>query len=153
MLHDLIHYDHKVLYYGPKTASQIASTLGKYHKTNRTALSIPAKHEFTYQQQTENQVLMADYDMVQSEITWLRINEKFSPEELPKVRMFNEYFGGNMSGIVFQDIRESKALAYSAYASYGTPSKKEDPFYMMGYVGCQADKMKESINAMQALLD
>ena len=153
LLHTLIHHKHKVLYYGPKSAKQLATILGKYHRTNVPEKRIPAIHKFKYQTQNENEVLIVDYDMVQSEITWIRLNEKFNVDKLPKIRMFNEYFGGNMSGIVFQDIRESKALAYSAYASYGTPSEKEDPFYMLGYVGCQADKMKESISAMQALLD
>ncbi len=153
ILHSLIHYKHKVLYYGPKSADYIAGILSRYHRTFQPEKRIPAKHEFVYQKQNENQVYLVDYDMVQSEITWIRTNDQFSVNKLPKVRMFNEYFGGNMSGIVFQDIRESKALAYSAYASYGTPSKKDDPFYMLGYVGCQSDKMKESITAMQALLD
>jgi predicted Zn-dependent peptidase len=68
------------------------------------------------------------------------------------IQMFNEYFGGNMSGIVFQEIRESKALAYSTFAAYGTPSRKNEPFYMTAYVGCQADKMKEAIAGMQELV-
>jgi predicted Zn-dependent peptidase len=153
MIHNLLGYSHKVLYYGPKSANQLSRVLSQYHGTFRPEKRIPEIHKFVYQKQQKNQVLMTDYDMVQSEISWIRINDQFSPEVLPSIKMFNEYFGGNMSGIVFQDIRESKALAYSAYASYGVPSQKKDPFYMMGYVGCQADKMKESITAMQALLD
>jgi predicted Zn-dependent peptidase len=58
-----------------------------------------------------------------------------------------------MSGIVFQEIRESKALAYSTYASFITPQKKEYPFSMIAYVGCQADKMKEAVEGMQQLLN
>jgi predicted Zn-dependent peptidase len=153
MIHNLLGYSHKVLYYGPKSANQLSRVLSQYHGTFRPEKRIPEIHKFVYQKQQKNQVLMTDYDMVQSEISWIRINDQFSPEVLPSIKMFNEYFGGNMSGIVFQDIRESKALAYSAYASYGVPSQEKDPFYMMGYVGCQADKMKESITAMQALLD
>lgn len=57
-----------------------------------------------------------------------------------------------MSGIVFQEIRESKALAYSTYAAFNTPAKKEYPFSMGAYVGCQADKMKEAIEGMEQLL-
>jgi len=57
-----------------------------------------------------------------------------------------------MGSVVFQTIRESKALAYSTYAYYNTPSKKESPFYMMAYIGCQADKMSEAIKGMNELL-
>jgi predicted Zn-dependent peptidase len=151
ILHTLNNYPHQVLYYGPRTVEEIAMALNQYHQVGKTFNTIPAKHNFSYQTQEKNSVLFADYDMVQAEISWIRTNNKYNTKELPTINMFNEYFGGNMSGIVFQDIRESKALAYSAYASYRTPSRKDDPFYMMGYIGCQSDKMDESINAMQAL--
>jgi predicted Zn-dependent peptidase len=57
-----------------------------------------------------------------------------------------------MGSVVFQTIRESKALAYATYAFYNTPAKKEYPFYMVAYVGCQADKMNEAIKGMNELL-
>lgn len=153
ILHDLSAYHHTVLYYGPKSAQVIALTLSRYHRAPPGVLETPEKHNFIRNKQNENEVLLTNYDMVQSEIMWVRNNELFNLKKLPKIEMFNEYFGGNMSGIVFQDIRESKALAYSCYAAYGVPTKKNEPFSMMGYVGCQADKMEESIQAMQALLD
>ncbi len=153
MIHELSSYHHSVLYYGPKSVHDIVSTLNRYHKLPEGVTETPEMHKFTRQEQNKNEVLLTDYDMVQSEIMWVRNNELFDLNKLPQIKMFNEYFGGNMSGIVFQDIRESKALAYSCYAAYGIPSKKSEPFSMTGYVGCQADKMKESIDAMQALLD
>ncbi len=153
MLHNLSAYNHKVLYYGPKDANEIATVLRQKHIAPEVVLETPALHKFNYESQQQNEVLLAEYDMVQAEVMWVRNNNQFDVAELPRINMFNEYFGGNMSGIVFQDIRESKALAYSCYASYGVPSKDDEPFYMMGYVGCQADKMNESIAAMQALLD
>jgi predicted Zn-dependent peptidase len=57
-----------------------------------------------------------------------------------------------MAGIVFQNIRESRALAYGTFSSFQTPEKREDPFYILAYVGTQADKLKESIDAMNDLL-
>ncbi len=39
------------------------------------------------------------------------------------------------------------------YASYETPAKKEDPFFILAYIGCQADKMNEAIDGMNALLN
>ena len=66
--------------------------------------------------------------------------------------MFNNYFGGNMGSIVFQTIRESKALAYSTSALFMTPEKKDDPYYVSAYVGSQADKLNEAIAAMNELL-
>jgi predicted Zn-dependent peptidase len=36
---------------------------------------------------------------------------------------------------------------------YGIPAKKEDPFYILAYIGCQADKMNEAIRGMNDLLN
>ena len=58
-----------------------------------------------------------------------------------------------MGALVFQTIRESKALAYSTNANVFTPDKKEDPYYISAYVGCQADKFNESVKAMNELLN
>ena len=65
--------------------------------------------------------------------------------------MYNEYFGNGMSAIVFQTIRESKALAYSTFSSFRIPRKKEDQFSILSYVGTQSDKYKEAIKAMDEL--
>jgi len=67
--------------------------------------------------------------------------------------MYNEYFGGGMSGIVFQDLRESKALAYSTFSSFTNPRKKEDSHYNIAYIGAQADKLPEAMAGMYALLN
>ena len=112
-----------------------------------------AKANFTYTEQTKNQVLFADYNMVQSEIRWVRNTAPYSADKEPVIDIFNNYFGGGMSGLVFQTIRESKALAYSTFAFYAKPDKKEDPFYTLAYVGSQADKFSESVVAMNELLN
>ena len=103
--------------------------------------------------QAQNQVLFADYDMVQSEIRWVRNIPGYDPLKQPAINMFNNYFGGGMGSLVFQTIRESKALAYSTSSFVGTPDKKEDPYFISAYVGCQADKFNESVKAMNELLN
>jgi predicted Zn-dependent peptidase len=91
--------------------------------------------------------------MVQAEVSWLNKSDKnYDSTAVPTLQLFNEYFGGGMSSIVFQTIRESKALAYSTYSFYQTPSKKTDPYYTIAYVGTQADKINEAIPAMNELL-
>ena len=57
-----------------------------------------------------------------------------------------------MGSLVFQNIRESKALAYATFGYYGSPSKKDGKYYLLAYVGSQADKFKEAVKAMDELL-
>jgi predicted Zn-dependent peptidase len=153
LLHDLFNHKHSVLYFGPKSMASFALSLKGMHKMPAQFKAIPAAVKFERSQQTTNQVLFANYDMVQSEIRWFRNASGYAPEKEAVVDLFNGYFGSGMGSVVFQTIRESKALAYSTFAFFNKPSKKEDPFSVVAYVSCQADKMNDAVKGMNALLD
>ncbi len=153
LLHGLNKYPHDVLYYGPQPLPFLTASLKKMHTLPATFKAAPVKTNFKPAEQTNNQVLFANYNMVQAETRWIRNNNLYDPEQEAIVNMFNNYFGGGMGAVVFQTIRESKALAYSTFAFYVTPEKKEDPFYTIAYVGSQADKFNEAVNAMNELLN
>jgi len=92
--------------------------------------------------------------MVQAEIYWIRNEAPFDPTKEATVDVFNNYFGtGGFSSIVLQDLRESKALAYSTSAQYVTPGKKEDRGFFAAYIGAQADKLNEAVKGMNDLLN
>jgi predicted Zn-dependent peptidase len=65
---------------------------------------------------------------------------------------FDEYFGGGMAGLVFQEIREFRALAYAANAHYLRDENPLQRGYLLAHVGCQADKTFEAIDVMLGLL-
>jgi len=153
LLHDLANYKHQILYYGPKTAMEIASELKNTHPAPAQFKALPAPKKFMQQDQNTNQVLLAHYDMVQAEVYWVRNSDKYNPTQVPEISFFNEYFGGGMGSIVFQTIRESKALAYSTFAYYGTPSNKDYRSAFRAYIGTQSDKFSESVTAMNELLN
>ncbi len=150
-LHSLTGYKHRVFYYGPADAKQVVATVSKDHKVPATLRDYPAERTYERLAMDSNVVYFVDFPMVQAEILWLSKGEKFDPKEVPEAQMFNQYFGGDMSSVVFQEIRESKALAYATFAAYSTPGRKDDPFYLFGYVGTQADKLPEAIPAMNEL--
>jgi predicted Zn-dependent peptidase len=153
-LKQLTSYQHKIWYFGPLPIASLTQTLSKEHKMNKTPMPYPAQVEFVRTETNENKVLFVDYNMVQSEIMWInRSATGFDATKAPVITMFNEYFGGGMSSIVFQTIRESKALAYSTYSRYNSPSKQKDPYYIIAYVGTQADKFNDAVPAMNELLN
>lgn len=149
---NLNNYEQTVIYYGPTSLPNLVGKLNTLHKVPTTFTPTPAAKEFKQVAQTSNQVLFTDYDMVQAETRWIRNTETYDPNKSTIVNVFNNYFGGGMGSLVFQTIRESKALAYSTFGFYVAPQKKEDQYYMMSYVGSQADKFKEATVAMNELL-
>ena len=58
-----------------------------------------------------------------------------------------------MSSILFQEIRESKSLAYAVGAAYQPSSKKEDYDLMAAYIGTQANKLPQAVDAMMELMN
>src|SRR5690606_22691844 len=149
---NLNNYEQTVIYYGPESLKNLTAKLGSLHKVPANfAVAAPSK-TFKQQAQSKNQVLFTDYDMVQAETRWIRNTTAYDPAQTTLVSVFNNYFGGGMGSIVFQTIRESKALAYSTYGYYVQPQKKSDQYYMMSYVGSQADKFGDAVGAMNELL-
>lgn len=67
--------------------------------------------------------------------------------------LYNEYMGGSMAGVIFQEIRELRSLGYSAYAAYQYDKLNRTPGYLMGYLGTQTDKTVEGCQAMGELLN
>lgn len=152
-LHNLMNYKHSVIYYGPAPINDLTKSIKTFHTLPKQFQEYPSAEKFSMVKQEKNQVLFADYDMVQSEIYWIRNIKNYDPSQEALVSIFNNYFGGGMGSVVFQTIRESKALAYSTFASYVAPGKKEEPYYQIAYVGSQADKMNDAIKAMNELLN
>jgi predicted Zn-dependent peptidase len=152
VLHDLFNFKHRVLYYGPKSGNEVVTSLKPIHKLPATLKDLPKSKTFAQIPTDKNKVLFAHYDMVQAEVFWVRNSDQYNATITPTVNLFNNYFGGGMGSIVFQTIRESKALAYSTYSYFALPSKKTDKDMIMAYVGTQADKFNESTTAMNELL-
>lgn len=153
LLKEMNNYPHRILYYGPAPLSDLSKTIAASHKIPASFKPAMARTDFKPVMQDANAVLFADYNMVQSEIRWVRNTSPYNPGQEAVADVFNNYFGGGMGAIVFQTIRESKALAYSTFAFYSVPQKKDDWFTTIAYVGCQADKFHESVVAMNELLN
>jgi len=151
-IHNLGNYKHKVFYSGPLTIGELDGILNKVHTTPEEYLPTPPFKEFEMTDTDGKSVYLAHYDMVQAEIMWLKKSTELALSESADIDMFNEYFGGGMSSIVFQEIREAKALAYSTYSFYSEASKLGDNNVVLAYVGTQSDKMKDGMEAMNILL-
>ena len=67
--------------------------------------------------------------------------------------MYNEYFGGGMNTVVFQEMREARGLAYSAQAFLSEPSFKDDTYSFMAFIATQNDKMRQAIEAFDEIIN
>ncbi len=148
---DMKNYKQRIFYYG-KDVNAAVTSLNENHKLYGELKEYPVAKEYK-ETETGGNVFFTDYDMVQTELMFLAKGEPFKAENLAASTLFNTYFGSGLSSIVFQEIRESKSLAYSAFASYSNASKKGDSNYVMAYVGTQANKLEQAVDAMMDLMN
>ena len=153
LLKNLTTYKHRILYYGPEKIDLIASNLHTHHTNNTDLLDIPDGLKYEELPLDNPTVFVVDYDMQQAEILLLAKGGLLNISDIPKVSFHNSYFGGGMSSIVFQDMRESKALAYSVYSTYSIPKELGKSHYSFSYVGTQSDKLEEALFSMTELLE
>ncbi|MDD3876870.1 MAG: insulinase family protein [Bacteroidales bacterium] len=92
-----------------------------------------------------------DKKAIQSQIYFLANGNEFNIDEAAYYDAFNEYFGGGFSGLVVQEIREYRSMAYATGASLQTPDLGQKPAYFVGFIGTQADKTKEALDIFMGL--
>ncbi|MBR5083675.1 MAG: insulinase family protein [Prevotella sp.] len=154
LIADLKNHEHTVLYYGPMSEKELDKVLTKYHKTAKKLKAAPIGKEYTEQLTPINEVYIAPYEA--KNIYMVQYHNEGKPwnlEEAPIRTMLNEYFGGGMNTIVFQELRESRGLAYSAAASYSAPFRLNHPETYLTYIVSQNDKMMDCINTFNSILD
>jgi zinc protease len=85
---------------------------------------------------------------VQTQVWFAVEGSAIAVVDRPAADAFSEYFGGSMAGLVFQEVREFRALAYSAHARLARDEEPAQRGVLLGYVGCQADKTFDAIDVM-----
>lgn len=153
-LRRLMKVEHRVMYYGPRSVSDAARVMRKYHQAPPKLEPEPSWDRYTYRATDTAEVLFFDHDMVQAEVIMFgrSLPRLDSTLTLP-TRMFGQYFDGGMGTIVFQTLRESKALAYSTSTWVQTPWDTINPYLVQATIGTQVDKLIDAIDGMQELLN
>ena len=151
---NLKNFEHTITYYGPLTVEQITDAINKNYTVAETLLPIPEPIKFTEQETNENKVLLIHYDTKQINMAMIHKGGKFDKNLEPYHMMYNYYFdGGGMGGIVFQEMREARGLAYSAVAYYQSPGNLEQSYHIYATIATQSDKMIEAIEAFNSILN
>ena len=65
---------------------------------------------------------------------------------------FNQYMSGGFTGIIMNEIRVKRSMAYSAYGVDATPELPGKDCYFIGYVGTQSDKVNDAISVYMDIL-
>ena len=132
--------------------NELVETLNEQHHTADELVEVQPV-SIPYLTTPNNRVLLAHYDAKQIYyMQYCNLERPFSTEHDAIVNLYNSYFGGGMNAIVFQEMREARALAYSSYA-YLSEGDLDDPYIYYAFIATQNDKMRSAIEAFDEIIN
>lgn len=153
-IRQLTHFEHQIYYYGPRPMEQLAEVVDRLHPTPDLLQPALPPYRFSQLDTSRNEVLFLDFPIVQTDVMLVsKGTPRFSLDEHIMREWYNNYFGHGLSSIVFQEIREAKALAYSTYAYFSSPRRRDQAHYLQAYVGTQPDKLSVALPAMVDIIN
>lgn len=153
-IHNQNSYKHRILYYGPSSSKDLLAIINQHHQIPETLKDIPAGNEYPYLETPATKVLIAPYDAKQIYMAQIsNLDKKYDPAIEPVRELYNEYFGGGMNSIVFQEMRETRGLAYSAWAGMMAPSYLKYPYVLRTQIATQNDKMIDAVNTFNDIIN
>ena len=102
----------------------------------------------------KNTILFLPNNNVQQADLYFYINGRpYSIESDVVSDAFNQYLSGGFSGIIMNEIRTKRSMAYTAYGYDATPILQGKDCYFMGYVGTQCDKVVDAVKVYMDILN
>jgi predicted Zn-dependent peptidase len=151
---NLLHYQHRIVYYGPLEKKALLALIDKHHNVHGNLRPVLPSVRFEEQITKENIVLFVPYEANQINFSMIsKRGEKFDEKLMPIMDMYNNYFGTGMSAIVFQEMREARGLAYTAWARYVQPERLNQTYTYQSFIATQNDKMDDAVKAFEDIIN
>ncbi|TWP31290.1 insulinase family protein [Apibacter muscae] len=143
-------YKHEIFYFGPNEEPIKKAIIENHNTLGKNIYTQSLNYEKLV---SDGTIYFTPYDMVQTEVLAQSKGEIFDVSKISFAYIFSEYFGSGLSSIVFQEIRESKSLAYSAYAFYSIAADQHKHDAVSLYLGTQAEKLPLAMETMYKLMN
>ncbi len=103
----------------------------------------------------ENTILLLhDKKAIQSYTYYIVNGEPLNYDDYFRKEAFNAYYTNSLSGLLFQEVREFRSLAYSTGGTYFFPVyEPEKPGRLVLFTGSQADKTADAVEVVLGLIN
>jgi predicted Zn-dependent peptidase len=156
LFHELQQYDCELFYCGRQSVDMVAEAAQQ--TLPLAQCSRKAADTFRPLQQYQEPTVYF-YNVPKSRQNYVVSYDALGPipslEERAKSALWCEYFGGGMSSVLFQNVREFRSLAYTTAGRPYFTSLALHPQETQGYItatGTQADKTLEAVATIDSLL-
>lgn len=153
LIHELLGYKQTLSYTGSLPLESVVAILKEQYQLNDELKDTPEYRFRRAREITENEIYVVDQPTAQAQVRIEFSDGTYDEDLVIPSSLYNTYFGTSMSSVVFQELREARALAYSAQAQYALGGRLNDENLGLGAIGSQNDKTVEAIGAFLELFD
>ena len=150
---ELLDYKHTLAYTGSMPLEDLVEVLRRHHTIEGELKETPEFRFRTARQVDNTELLVVDQQTAQAQVRIEFADGEFDEEDSVISSIYTNYFGSGMSSVVFQELREARALAYSASARYAQGGRVNAENLMLGSIGTQTDKTVDALAAFIDLID
>ncbi len=150
---DLLNYKHSLAYTGSLPLEDVVEILRRHHAIDGELADTPEFRFRNARSVDETELYVVDQQTAQAQVRIEFPDGVFNEEDTALSSIYTNYFGAGMSSVVFQELREARALAYSASARYSQGGRENAENLMLGGIGTQTDKTVEALTAFIDLID
>ena len=155
---DVRQYDCSILYSGTRSSQEVAGLLSHSLNSSFSQCHLAAPDN-AIRLQEYSEPLVYVYDMPDSRQTligtYCSIKPSLIDKEEAQLRLWSQYMGGGMSSLLFQEIREFRAMAYTSSGYDIVPDRarhSDQPSGFLGYLGTQGDKAMQALAVLDSLM-
>lgn len=150
-------YQTDIAYCGRQPSEAIAPLLRQRLPISRTTRRW---HQASRQLKAYDHRVIYLYDNPSARQTIVGVYQPIPPQRdmssRARLTLWGNYFGGGMQAVLFQEVREFRALAYSAHGSTLQPDLRTQGAERCGFyakIGTQSDKSMQTLILLDSLLD
>ena len=149
----LLGYEQTIAYTGSLPLEEVAEILRRHLEPEAELQAPPAYRYRQAREIDQTELYMVDQQTAQAQVRIEFADGVYDEGDSVLASLYTSYFGSGMSSVVFQELREARALAYSASARYAQGGRLNDQNLMLGAIGTQTDKTAEALSAFIDLID
>ena len=149
----LLNYEHTIAYTGSMPLEDLVAVLQEHHPISQSLQETPPYRFRTAREFDETEIYLVNKETAQAQVRIEYPDGTFNEDLSLISSIYNNYFGSGMSSVVFQELREARALAYSAAANYAQGGRENAENLMLGAIGSQTDKTVDAVSAFVDLID
>jgi zinc protease len=151
---EALNYDYEIHYVGTIDVKEAAEIIrDKIHLESKTKPSESPVFIELEKYDKNTVYFVNDKKAIQSQIYMFIPGMPADEHQVAVSNAFDEYFGSGMTSVMFQELREFRSLAYTAYGYYYVPFYEDKSGHFTAYLSTQSDKTLDALMALNDLLN